>query len=141
MTDDIDRLAFNTAISRMMEFTNFMSGQETRSKSVLESFAILLSPFAPHVSEELWQKLGHEKLLCHEPWPSWDAKHLVETTIEYPVQVNGKLRATFTIAADASDEAVKEAALSNERVKAAIEGKTVVKIILIPKKLVNLVVK
>ena len=138
--EDIEAFGFNTAISALMIYLNGIS-DNAPSKIDLDTFLILLNPFAPHLTEELWEKLGHEDLLCRQPWPSWDAKHLVENVIEYPVQVNGKLRATFTIAADADDAAVKDAALSHEKVKAAVDGKQIIKIILIPKKLVSLVVK
>ncbi len=138
---DIEDFGFNTAISSLMIYLNAIQADNAPSKTDLDTFLILLNPFAPHLTEELWEKLGHKDLLCRQPWPAWEAKHLVETTIEYPVQVNGKLRATFTIAADADDAAVKEAALSNDKVKAAVVGKTVVKVILIPKKLVSVVVK
>ncbi len=141
VSEDIESFGFNTAISALMIYLNALQADNAPSKADLDTFLILLNPFAPHLTEELWSKLGHEDLLCRQPWPSWDAKHLVDSTIEYPVQVNGKLRATFTIAADAADDAVKETALANEKVKAAVDGKQIVKIILIPKKLVNLVVK
>ncbi|MDO8756910.1 MAG: class I tRNA ligase family protein, partial [Elusimicrobiota bacterium] len=139
--EDIESFGFNTAISSLMIYLNALQADNAPSKIDLDTFLILLNPFAPHLTEELWEKLGHEDLLCRQPWPSWDPKHLVDSTIEYPVQVNGKLRATFTIAADAADDAVKEMALTNDKVKAAVDGKQIVKVILIPKKLVNLVVK
>ncbi|MDD5301942.1 MAG: leucine--tRNA ligase [Elusimicrobia bacterium] len=139
--EDIETFGFNTGISSLMIYLNAIQDEKVPSKIDLDAFLILLNPFAPHLTEELWEKLGNNGLLCRQVWPSWDAKHLVDATIEYPVQVNGKLRATFTIAADADDAAVKEAALSQEKVKAAVDGKQIVKIILIPKKLVNLVVK
>jgi leucyl-tRNA synthetase len=139
--EDIEAFGFNTCISSLMIYLNAIHADDAPSKIDLDTFLILLNPFAPHLTEELWEKLGHKDLLCRQPWPSWDARHLVEAEIEYPVQVNGKLRATFTIATDATEDAVKEAALSHEKVKAAIDGKQIIKVILIPKKLVNLVVK
>jgi leucyl-tRNA synthetase len=139
--EDIEAFGFNTCISSLMIYLNALQDEKPPAKADVEAFLALLNPFAPHLSEELWEKLGHGDLLCRRPWPSWDAEHLADSTIEYPVQVNGKLRATFTIAADAAEAAVKDAALANEKVKAAVDGKQIVKIILIPKKLVNLVVK
>jgi leucyl-tRNA synthetase len=139
--EDIEAFGFNTAISFLMIYLNAIQGEKTPARIDLETFLVLLNPFAPHLTEELWEKLGHKDMLCRQVWPKWDAKYLVDTTIEYPVQVNGKLRATFTIAADADEAAVKEAALSHEKVKAAVDGKQIVKVILIPKKLVSLVVK
>jgi leucyl-tRNA synthetase len=139
--EDIEAFGFNTAISALMIYLNALSAEATPARVDVETFLTLLNPFAPHLTEELWEKLGNKDLLCRRPWPAWDAKHLVDTTIEYPVQVNGKLKATFVIAADAAEEAVKAAALGHEKVKAAIDGKQVVKVILVPKKLVSLVIK
>ena len=120
--EDIEAFGFNTCISSLMIYLNTIHADNVPSKIDLDTFLILLNPFAPHLTEELWEKLGNKGLLCRQPWPSWDAKHLVEDVIEYPVQVNGKLRATFTIASDAADDAVKEAALANEKVKIAVDG-------------------
>ncbi len=139
--EDIEAFGFNTAISALMIYLNAIQAEKAPAKVDVETFLVLLNPFAPHLTEELWSKLGHTDLLCRQVWPAWDAKHLVDTTIEYPVQVNGKLRATFTIAADATDDDVKATALAQDKVKAAVDGKQIVKVILIPKKLVNLVIK
>ena len=141
VTDDIDRLAFNTAISRMMEFTNFMSGQETRSKSVLEQFVLLLSPFAPHIAEELWNALGHSGTLAYEPWPSYDPVLLVEDTVEVPVQINGKVRAKIIVPANSDAASLEAAARADEAVQKNLEGKTVVKVVAVPGRLLNFVVK
>ena len=141
VTDDIDRLAFNTAISRMMEFTNFMSGQETRSKSVLEQFILLLNPFAPHIAEELWQALGHSITLTYEPWPSYDPALLIEDTVEVPVQVNGKVRAKIIVPANSDAAALEAAARADETVQKNLEGKTVVKVVAVPGRLLNFVMK
>ncbi|MBI3289315.1 MAG: leucine--tRNA ligase [Elusimicrobia bacterium] len=139
--EDIDAFGFNTCISTLMIYLNAIQDEKAPARIDLETFLTLLNPFAPHLSEELWERLGHKDLLCRQPWPSWDAKHLVDATVEYAVQVNGKLRATFTIAADAAEAAVKDSALALDKVKIALEGKHVVKSIVVPKKLVNLVVK
>ena len=141
VTDDIDRLAFNTAISRMMEFTNFMSGQETRSKSVLEQFILLLNPFAPHIAEELWHALGHSGTLAYQPWPSYDPALLVEDTVEVPVQINGKVRAKIIVPANADAASLEAAAREDETVQKNLEGKTVVKVVAVPGRLLNFVVK
>ena len=141
VTDDIDRLAFNTAISRMMEFTNFMSGQETRSKAVLEQFILLLNPFAPHIAEELWNALGHPGTLTFERWPSYDPALLVEDTIEVPVQINGKVRAKIIVPSDSDAKSLEAAARADETVQKNLEGKTVVKIVAVPGRLLNFVVK
>jgi leucyl-tRNA synthetase len=92
VTDDVAKLSFNTAIARMMEFTNFFTKLDRRPRAVLEPFVLLLSPFAPHMAEELWQALGHAKTLAYEPWPKYDEALLVESTIVLPVQINGKVR-------------------------------------------------
>ena len=141
VTEDLEAFGFNTCISSLMEYRNAIAEEKTPSKVDLETLLILLNPFAPHLTEELWQKLGRQDILARQAWPIWDAKYLVDSTVEYAVQVNGKLRATFTIAADAAADAVKAAALADAKVKAAIDGKQVVKSIVVPKKLVNLVVK
>jgi leucyl-tRNA synthetase len=141
VTDDIDRLSFNTAISRMMEFTNFMSGQETRSKSVLEKFVQLLSPFAPHIAEELWNALGHSSTLSYEPWPSYDPALLVEDTVEVPVQFNGKVRSKIVVPANSDAAALEAAARADEIVQKNLDGKTVVKVVAVPGRMVNFVVK
>jgi len=139
--EDIEAFGFNTAISALMIYLNAIQDEKVPAKADVDAFLVLLNPFAPHLTEELWSKLGRKDMLCRQPWPSWDAKHLVDSTIEYPVQVNGKLRDTFTIAADATDDVVKDTAVKLAKVQNAVGALKIVKIILIPKKLVNLVVK
>ena len=141
VTEDIDRLSFNTAISRMMEFSNFMSSQEARSKSVLSQFVQLLSPFAPHIAEELWNVLGHPQTLAYEPWPTYDPALLVEDTIEIPVSVNGKLRAKIMVAANIDKDGLEAAARADETIQKNLDGKTVVKVVVVPGKMVNFVIK
>jgi leucyl-tRNA synthetase len=144
VTQDLDEMLFNTAISGMMVFVNeamkiSVAGQPL-AKSVMEQFVLLLSPFAPHLAEELWRMFGHSQSLAYEPWPVFDEKYLVEDTIEIVVQVNGKLRDKITVPSNASEEQIKTLAQAGEKVKAAIEGKSIKKVIVIPKKLVNIVV-
>ena len=141
VTRDIATLSFNTAIARMMEFANFFTKQQTVPRSVVEPFVLILSPFAPHLGEELWHALGHAESLAYEAWPEVDDKYLIDDTIEIPVQVNGKLRGKITVAADADKAAVEAAAKSEEKVAAQIADKTIVKSIVVPGKLVNFVVK
>ncbi len=138
--EDIDALRFNTAISAMMEFVNVAYKWENVPKSVAESFVLLLAPFAPHVAEELWGILGHDNTLAYAPWPEYDEARLVSDTTEIAVQVNGKMRGTATVAADASKELVLEAAKAIDNVQRHIEGKTIRKEIVVPGRLVNLVV-
>jgi len=141
VTEDIEKLSFNTAISRMMEFTNEISRQTPRPKSVLEPFVLLLAPFAPHIAEELWRLFGHEESLAYHPWPEYDESRLVEAVIEIPVQVNGKLRSRVKVPADADQEAIRQAAEADESVSRNLQGKTVVKVVVVPGRLVNFVVK
>jgi leucyl-tRNA synthetase len=141
VTDDIDRLSFNTAISRMMEFTNFMSGQESRPKAVLSQFVLLLSPFAPHIAEELWSVLGHPQTLAYEPWPDCDPAYLVEDSVEIPVQFNGKLRSKIVVPAQHDAAALEAAARADEVVGKNLDGKTVIKVVAVPGRMINFVVK
>lgn len=141
VTEDIEKLSFNTAISRMMEFTNEFSPQEVRPKSAMETLTILLSPFAPHLAEELWQLLGHENTLAFEPWPTFDESKIAEAEIEIPVQVNGKLKAKIKVPAGADNGTIEETAKQNSSVASNLEGKAIVKVVVVPGRLVNFVVK
>jgi leucyl-tRNA synthetase len=141
VTADIEGQRFNTAISRLMEFTNFFTAQEARPKSAMETFSLLLAPFAPHLAEELWQVLGHAQSLAYEPWPGYDAALLVDEHIEIPVQLNGKLRGRTVVAAGANREQIEAAARDDARIAALLEGKTVRKVVVVPGKLVNFVVE
>ena len=140
VSDGLESMSFNTAISAMMELTNHLTKQTVRPRSVLKTFVLLLSPFAPHLAEELWQAFGATGTLAYERWPSYDANLLKADTIEVPVQINGKLRCKLTVAADTSKEALEQLALSDEKIKSQLEGKTIKKVIVVPGKLVNLVV-
>ncbi len=140
VTDDLDGMRFNTAIAAMMEFTNHLTKLEVRPRAVLEPFVLILSPFAPHLAEELWQALGHTNTLAYEEWPKYDPALTKADEIEVPVQVNGKVRSKVTVPADISDEALREAALKDARIAESISGRTVRRVIVVPKKLVNIVV-
>ncbi len=141
VTDDIEKLSFNTAISRMMEFTNAVSRIQPRSKSLLEPFVLLLSPFAPHIAEELWQLLGHKHTLAYEPWPKYDENKIAVSEIEVPVQVNGKLRARIIVPTDADQAMMQQTAEQDKTISRNLKGKNVVKVIVIPGRLVNFVAK
>ncbi|SFJ71413.1 leucine--tRNA ligase [Planctomicrobium piriforme] len=141
VTEDIDKLSFNTAISRMMEFTNAFTGMDVRPKVCLEQFVLLVAPFAPHLAEELWQILGHTESLTYAPWPVFDPARLVESELEIPVQVNGKLRAKIKVPAEADQATLQALAAADETVQAQLAGKTIVKVVCVPKKMVNFVVK
>ncbi len=150
VTEDIENsFHFNTAISAVMELVNAMyagdlDSDDTELKSVaafcMETVVLLLSPIVPHFAEELWEKMGHEPSIVDEPWPEYRKDALVTDEILVVVQVNGKLRSKFTIAADSDDEALKELALADEAVQRHINDKPVKKIIVVKKKLVNIVV-
>jgi leucyl-tRNA synthetase len=139
VTRDMENLSFNTAISRLMEFVNYFTGQETRPFLCMEAFALLLSPMAPHIGEELWSALGHSTSLAHAPWPVFDSKYVEETTIEMPVQIKGKVRGRITVPVDFAEEEVKKAALADPRVKRYLGGSSIRKVIVVPKKLINIV--
>lgn len=141
VTDDIANLSFNTAIARMMEFVNFFTKQPSVPQKCVEPFVLTLSPFAPHIAEELWQVLGHQDTLAHEPWPQYDAALAQDDTVEIPVQVNGKVRAKVHVPASADKAATEAAARENEKITELVEGKNLVKLIVVPGRLVNFVVK
>ena len=141
VTNDIRALAFNTAISRMMEFTNYFTTASERPRQVLEKFVLLLSPFAPHIAEELWQALGHTKTLAHEPWPEFDPQLAKEDTIEVAVQINGKVRSKIVVPADADAKQLEAAARADARIAELLAGKQVVKVVVVPGRLVSFVVK
>jgi leucyl-tRNA synthetase len=123
-----------------MEFVNYFTGQDSRPLVCMENFVLLLSPMAPHIAEELWQALGHSESLAHTPWPAYDPKHIQESTVEIPVQINGKIRGRITVPVAAAEEEVKQAALADPRVMKYVEGGSIRKMIIVPKKLVNIVV-
>ena len=137
--DDIETFNFNTAISAMMIFVNHLSRQTERSKAAIEKLVLILAPFAPHIAEELWEKLGHSESLAYEPWPEYDKELIKEKEIELAVQVNGKIKDRIVVPADADEEQIKQKALSNEKVAAAMAGKEPKKVIVIKSRLVNIV--
>jgi leucyl-tRNA synthetase len=141
VTRDIESLGFNTAIARMMEFVNFFTNQAVRPTSVMEQFVLLLSPFAPHIGEELWGLLGHGATLAYQPWPVCDESYLVESMIEIPVQVLGKLRGKIQVPPDISQEDLIAAAKADEKIQPWLAGKTIVKEIVVPGRLVNFVIR
>jgi leucyl-tRNA synthetase len=133
-------LRFNTAISAMMTFVNDATAAPKLSRPVLKTFVKVLSPYAPHLAEELWSRLGETSLVCLETWPKFDAALVVDDVVPYAVQINGKLRAEIRISATAAEAEVRAAAEANDKVKAALEGKTLRKFVFVPKRLVNFVV-
>ena len=125
----------------MMIFINHLSKQAVRPKSVVEKFVLILAPFSPHITEEIWEKLGHKDSLAFEPWPEYDRELIKEKEIELAVQVNGKIRDRIVVAAETDEEQIKQKALGSEKVIAAIAGKEPKKIIVIKSRLVNIVVQ
>ena len=139
VTEDIEGMRYNTAIAAMMEFVNAAGKWETLPRSAAEAFALLLSPFAPHMGEELWAKLGHPESLAYEPWPQYDESALVRDEVEILVQVTGKPKARIMAAPTATQEELLTLAKAHPDVAAALEGKTIRKEIAVPGRLVNIV--
>ncbi|BAD65405.1 leucine--tRNA ligase [Shouchella clausii] len=140
VTEDFAELRFNTGISQLMVFVNEGNKQEVLPKALIEGFVKLLSPVAPHIAEELWEKLGHTDTITYEAWPTYDESLLVENEVEVVVQMNGKVKTKLVINKGASKEEMEAAALADEKVQAAIGEKTIRKVIAVPGKLVNIVV-
>jgi leucyl-tRNA synthetase len=140
VAEDIEGLRFNVAIAELIKLNNAITGLDGVPRELAENFALMLAPFAPHIAEEIWHRLGHHRSLSNRPWPTYDPAKLVDTTMELPVQVNGKLRGKVTVAADASEAAILEAAAGAEGVPPHLAGKSIKKKLYVPKKLVNFVV-
>lgn len=141
VTNELDNMSYNTSIARLMEFVNFFNKQESRPKEAMEKFVLLLSPLAPHLAEELWSLLGNKNTLAYEPWPVADASLTKSSQIEIPLQINGKLRAKITVPAECSKDELLELALADSRMQELTADKQIVKQIVVPGRLVNLVVK
>lgn len=140
LTEDIERFSMNTCISSFMIATNELKKMNCSKRGILEPLVVMLAPFAPHLAEELWEKLGHKTTVCDAIWPILDEKWLKTDSITYPVQVNGKLRANIEMPADADQKTVEVAVLALEQVQKWMEGNPVKKLIFIPGRLVNVVV-
>ena len=141
VTTDFESLGFNTAISQLMIFINECYKNDIIPKKYAEGFVKLIYPITPHVGEEMWMKLGHNNTISFESWPTYDESMLVEDLVEIAVQVNGKVRATISISVNDDESVIKEKALKEENVKRHIDGKEIVKLIIIKGKIVNIVVK
>jgi leucyl-tRNA synthetase len=138
--EDIESLRFNTAIAELIKLNNQITGMTVIPRELAETLVLMLSPFAPHLCEELWERLGHHKSLARRPWPAFDPAKLAESTIELPVQVNGKVRDRIIVDAGADDQTILAAAEASERLQPWIAGKAIRKKLYVPKKLVNFVV-
>jgi leucyl-tRNA synthetase len=139
VADDIERMSFNTCVSTFMIAVNDLNDLKCNKRAVLEPLVIALSPFAPHIAEELWSKLGNSGSVTQASFPAIEEKYLVDNTVNYPVQFNGKMRFTIALAADLSNADVEKEVLSSEEAQKYLEGKTPKKVIVVPKKIVNVV--
>ncbi|RIJ41611.1 leucine--tRNA ligase [Pontibacter oryzae] len=138
--EDIERFSFNTSVSTFMICVNELSQLKCYKRAILEPLTVILSPYAPHITEELWQQLGHQESISYATFPKFEEKYLVENTFEYPVSVNGKMRAKLTFALDVPREEIEKAVLAEEQVTKFFEGKSPKKIIIVPNKIINVVV-
>ena len=141
VTDDLNRMSFNTAIAALIEMNSFLMKQDNIKRTTAEIFLTLLSPFAPHIAEEIWSRVGNDSMLSSHPWPTYDASIIKEDTVEIAVQVNGKVRASVEIGVDETKDNVLALAKASDNILRYTDGKSIVKEIYVPGKIVNLVVK
>lgn len=141
VSNDIEQFSYNTAISAFMICVNELGQQKCNNRGLLRNLVILIAPFAPHIAEELWQHLGENNSVCNAQWPTWNEAYLTENEVQLTISFNGKARFQMTFPIDASKEDIETAALNDERSKKYIDGKTIVKVIVVPKKIVNIVCK
>ncbi len=140
VTSDLSNMQFNTAISAMMILVNTLTESQVRPRWCLDQLTLLIAPFAPHLAEELWARLGHPTTLAYEAWPKFDPAALIDATVEIPVSINGKMKDVIVVPRGADQSTIEAAARSNEKIAKLIEGMTIKKVIVIPGKMVNLVV-
>ena len=140
VTSDIENFSFNTAISAFMICVNELNSAKCNKRAILEPLVVLLAPFAPHVAEELYHVLGNDTTVCDAAYPKHDEKYLAENTVKYPISFNGKVRFTLELAADLNPKQVEEIALANEQTAKYLDGKSIKKVIVVPKKIVNIVI-
>ncbi|MBA4744986.1 MAG: leucine--tRNA ligase [Muricauda sp.] len=137
--EDIENFSFNTSVSTFMICVNELTAQKCTSKAILEPLAILVSPYAPHIAEELWERLGHSESIAEAPFPKFEEKYLVESSKEYPISFNGKMRFKLELPLDMGKEEIEAAVLAHEKTQAQLEGRTPKKVIVVPGKIVNIV--
>ncbi len=137
--EDIENFSFNTSVSTFMICVNELTAQKCHSREILEPLVILVSPYAPHIAEELWQKLGHTESISKAPFPKFEEKYLVESEKEYPISFNGKMRFTMKLSLDLSKEDIEAAVMAHEKTQAQLQGRTPKKVIVVPGKIVNIV--
>ncbi|MGL4209279.1 MAG: class I tRNA ligase family protein, partial [Candidatus Adiutrix sp.] len=141
ITSDLARFSYNTAVARLMELVNHLTKNRIKNKVVSEALVRMLAPLAPHVAEELWSLLGHKTTVFSGGWPSYDEKAAVRSQVEYVVQINGKLRGKIEMPKGLTPEEIEPQVMANPIITRWLEGKTIVKKIYVPDKLVNLVIK
>ena len=141
VTGDIEQFSYNTAISAFMICVNELGQQKCTNRELLKKMIILIAPFAPHMAEELWEQMGGQGSVCDAEWPAWEESYLVENEVQLTVSFNGKARFQMTFPADATKEDIEKAALADQRSQHYIDGKTIIKIIVVPKKIINIVCK
>ncbi len=141
VTGDIEQFSYNTAISAFMICVNELGQQKCTNRELLKKMIVLIAPFAPHMAEELWEQMGGQGSVCDAEWPAWEEAYLVENEVQLTISFNGKARFQMTFPADATKEDIEKAALADERSQHYIDGKTIVKIIVVPKKIINIVCK
>ena len=141
VSGDIEQFSYNTAISAFMICVNELGQQKCNNRGLLRSLLILIAPFAPHIAEELWEAIGEKNSVCDAQWPTWDEANLTEDEVQLTISFNGKARFQMTFPTDASKEDIEKAAVNDERSLKYTEGKTIVKVIVVPKKIVNIVYK
>ena len=137
--EDLDDFSFNTSVSSFMICVNELAAQKCTSRAILEPLAVLISPYAPHIAEELWERLGHSESIAQVAYPEFDPKYLVENEKEYPVSFNGKLRFKLTLPLDLSKDAIEEAVMNHDKTKQQLDGSTPKKVIIVPGKIINIV--
>jgi leucyl-tRNA synthetase len=137
--EDVENFSFNTSVSTFMIAVNELTTQKCTSQAVLEPLLILVSPYAPHIAEELWQALGHNSSISIAPFPEFDEQYLIESSKEYPISFNGKTRFTMELPLDMSKEDIEKAVLANTKTQEQLQGRTPKKVIVVPGKIVNIV--
>jgi len=139
VTEDIENFSFNTSVSTFMICVNELTAQKCDQREVLEPLAVLIAPYAPHIAEELWQRLGHDSSIVTAEYPVFKEKYLVESTKEYPISFNGKMRFTLELPLDMSKEEIEKTVLENEKTQQQLNGREPKKVIVVPGKIVNIV--
>ena len=137
--EDIENFSFNTSVSTFMIAVNELTAQKCNKREILEPLLLLISPYAPHITEELWNKLGHDTSISTEKFPVFEAKYLIESSKNYPVSFNGKMRFTLELPLDMSKEDIEKTVMSQEKTKAQLAGRIPKKIIIVPGKIINIV--